>query len=117
MKYSTAIKSVTVELEENGTVVEYKLVEMNAATRDKYMDTVAGRMRLDKDGKPQGVSKFEGMQADLLVHTLRSKDGKAVSKDTIQSWPSSTVSGLFQEAQKLNLLSGEQEVLEEIKNV
>ena len=120
MKFTTTIKSVSVELENNGAVVEYRLIEMTAAVRDRYMDSVSQRMRIDKDGKPLGVLRFDGMQADLLSHTMQTKDGKAVTKEVIQSWPSSTVSGLFAESQKLNLLSGadgEKGVAEEIKNV
>ena len=117
MKFTTTIKTVPVELEMDGKTEEYILREMDSATRDKYLDSMASRMRLDKDGKPTGVTKFEGMQADLLVNTLRKKDGSAVRKETIQSWPSSTVSALFEEAQKLNLLNRDvKEVLEETKN-
>ena len=117
MKFTTINKTVPVELDNNGTTEEYVLHEMTAAARDKYMDTLASRMRMGPDGKPTGVTKFEGMQADLIVASLRTKDGAAVRKDTVQSWPSSTVSGLFEEAQKLNLLNRDvQEVLEETKN-
>jgi hypothetical protein len=118
MKFTTKTRSVPVEVEVDGVLTEYKLVEMTAATRDKYMDSVTGRMRLDAGGKPLGVVRFDGMQADLLVHTLQTKEGKAISKETIQAWPASTVSGLFAESQKLNLLSGdEKDVVEETKNV
>ena len=117
MKFTTTSKTVPIQLEnKQGAIAEYELRQTDAATRDKYMDSLMPRMRMDKDGKPAGVSRFDGMQADLLTHTLWNKDGLAVRKDVIQSWPASTVSALFQEAQKLNLLnSAVEEVLEEAK--
>lgn len=105
MKIQITTKTVPVTLEINGKPEEYELREMDAATRDKYMDALAGRMRLGPDNKPTGVLRFEGMQADLLAVTLRKKDGQLVRKDVIQSWPASVVDTLFQESQKLNLLN------------
>lgn len=117
MKFTITTKSVPVELEINGKIEEYELREMDAGARDRYLDTLTGRMKLDKDGKPQGVTRFEGMQADLIVSTLRKKDGTAIRKEVVQSWPSSLVSELFTEAQKLNLLNRDpEEVVAETKN-
>lgn len=117
MKLTITTKTIPVTLENNGKSEEYELREMDAATRDKYMDSLSSRMRLDKDGKPAGITRFEGMQADLLAYTLRKKDGTGVAKSVIQSWPGSTVSALFEEAQKLNLLNrGAEQVMEETKN-
>lgn len=119
MKFTIVNKTIPLTLEINGKDEEYELREMDAASRDRYLDSITSRMRMDKEGKPVGVARFEGMQADLLVHTLRKKEGGGtIRKEVIQSWPASTVTALFEEAQKLNLLNRDiQEVAEETKNV
>jgi len=105
LKFSLMVNTVPVTIEgATGTPEEYTLREMDAANRDKYLDTVADRVRVDTAGKVVGIKKFEGMQADLLLHTLRKKDGSMVRKEVIQGWPATVVSGLFKAAQKLNLL-------------
>jgi hypothetical protein len=84
---------------------EYVLTEMTAAARDTYLDQLSARMNMGADGKATGLKKFEGMQADLITVCLKAKTGESVPASEIQSWPASTVSSLFQEAQALNHLS------------
>jgi len=110
LKFNLVSTVVPVTLQNGETFVEYELREMRAADRDTYLDTVSDRLRLDANGKPAGIKKFDGMQADLVSRCLFSKaDGKPVKRDIIQGWPSSVVQGLYSEAQKLNKLNVDEE--------
>lgn len=96
---------VTLTLEE-GSDLELEMREMVASARDSYLDRLSSRMRYDNDGKPAGIKKFEGMQAELLASCLfRKEGGKAVTSADIQGWPASVVSDLFKAAQELNHLN------------
>jgi len=93
----------------DGKEVHYELREMSASQRDKYLDQLGERMKLDEKGKVAGVKKFDGLQTALLASCLYTVEGILVKKEEIQSWPSGTVSSLFDEAQRINLLSGTKE--------
>jgi hypothetical protein len=112
LNFTLQAKSIPVTLTgSDGKEVHYELREMSANARDKYLDQLGERMKVDAEGKVAGVKKFEGLQTALLASCLYDADGILVKKETIQSWPSGTVSGLFDEAQKINLLSGTKEEL------
>jgi hypothetical protein len=95
----------------------YELREMSAAGRDRYLDALSERMRTSVEGKTT-VKKFEGMHADLLTNCLFDHAGKAVPRETIQSWPASAITTLFDAAQDINRLGEKKpsETTEEIKN-
>ncbi len=117
LKLNLKASSIPVKLESNGGCEDYELREMTAAARDSYLDVTSNRIKMDAAGKPSGVTKFEGLQAELVSRCLFRKDGKSVSRDIIQNWPSSVVNALFEECQKLNHLNRtEKEVLAEAKN-
>jgi len=117
LKFNLVASTIPVLLENgNGQPSEYELREMTASVRDKYLDGVKERVQVGVDGKPS-VKKFDGMQADLVSRCLFQKDGTAVPTKTIQEWPSSVVSSLFSEAQKINQLGGtEKEIVDASKN-
>lgn len=102
-KLSTA--STPVVLEGDQGPIEMEMREMNAAQRDRYLDQLSLRMRLDTAGRPAGVKKFEGLQSGLVVLCLRRKDGKQITEQEIQAWPATVVSGLFKLAQDMNHLN------------
>ena len=86
-------------------VMSYELREMTAASRDRYLDLLGNRLRVDSDGKPIGVKKFEGMQSELLALCLWDREqNRYVSKDDLQKWPSSVVSAIYAEAQAMHRL-------------
>lgn len=85
-----------------------RLIEMTAAVRDQYLDTVAARMHI-VNGQPAGIKKFDGMQSDLLSRCLVKEDGKPVTPTEIQNWPASVVGALFEAAQKVNGLNKEED--------
>lgn len=92
------------------------LREMSAALRDKYLDSMAARVRLGPDGTAQGIKAFDGMQADLLERCLFRGD-KKIEREEIQRWPAGTVNKLFLKAQELNHLGkGVEKAAEAAKN-
>lgn len=106
-RFSLATTSLLIALADDaGKEQSYKLQEMTAAQRDRYLDGITGRMRLGPDGKSVGIKKFDGMQADLLSLCLFGPDGNLVAADEIQKWPSSVVGQLFTLAQQVNHLEG-----------
>ena len=106
-KYSLKRKELHISLEKaEGGTEELKMVEMDAATRDGYLDRLGKRIKVGPDGKSAGVSKFEGLQADLISSCLYRGDVK-VSQAEVQLWPASVVAGIFKEAQDLNRLGTE----------
>jgi len=117
LQFKLVVSTAPVVLtDSNGGASDYELREMTAAGRDKYLDGMKERVQVGADGKPS-IKKFAGMQADLVSRCLFNKDGTAVPVKTIQGWPSSVVSALFAESQKLNQLStAAKEIADESKN-
>jgi len=99
----TTVRPVVLE-DAEGKQVKMALHEMSAAVRDRYLDSLTGRMRLDPSGQIAGVKKFEGLQSGLLVCCLKKEDGTLVTEKEVQEWPASVVTQLFQAAQELNKL-------------
>lgn len=106
LKFNLKSSSVPVTLTDaEGKELVMDMREMNAYNRDLYLDQLATRLRLDAQGNPAGVKKFDGMQASLLSLCLFDADGKKVPEAEIQKWPASVVSQLFEAAQEMNLLT------------
>lgn len=113
---TTSVNSVPVPMCIDGVDVNYELREMMAGERDKYLDQLSKRIRLDATGKPCGIQKFEGMHAELLSRCMfKGGDTTPVPMDTVQKWPATVVAELFKEAQKLNRLT-EDEKADPAKN-
>lgn len=85
----------------------YVLVELDGRSRDKYLTSLAARMKLNKDGKPCGISNFDSLQASLISSCLFKVDAldgtrTPVKAETIQGWRSSVIKSLFEESRKLS---------------
>lgn len=108
-KYSLKRKvlHISIEAESGEGTIEYQLREMTAAARDAYLDRQSGRLKL-VDGKPSGIVKMSGLQADLISCCLFDSTGKNVSIEEVQTWPSQMVTDIFKQAQKLNGLNLEE---------
>lgn len=111
----TSSKTPVVLEDVGGKTHTYELREMTAAQRDGYLDRLSARMGKDEEGK-RALTKYEGLQADLISSCLFNEEGKAVEKDIIQTWPAAAVDQLFKEAQKLNRLDGEKAPEDPAKN-
>lgn len=108
LKYSLKKNDIPVVIEGEAGEQNYRLVEMTAALRDQYLDTMGARMHM-VNGMPAGIKKFDGMQADLLTRCLvKEETGKCVTVTEVQNWPASLVAQLFEEAQKINHLNREE---------
>jgi len=103
MKLNLTFNKTEVELTGPGGPVNYELREMTAAARDAYLDAVNDRLKVDANGKPIGIKKWDGMHAELLTKTLfQVAGGKAVTREVVQEWPAATVTELYNEAQRIN---------------
>jgi hypothetical protein len=102
----TKTREVTI-LNEKEEESKYEIRELTAAVREKYMDALSRRLVLDKKGNVIGLTKYEGMQMDLLTICMRDEDGKPVTRQMLDQWPSSTVTELFHAAQCINGLRKE----------
>lgn len=116
LSFNLSFGTTPVELKTGvGTAENFLLKEMTAAARDQYLDGLSARMTTDASGKATGIRKFDGIQAELLACCLYREGGDLVSKTEVQAWPASVVSGLFEEAQRLNRLDKADNVLAEAK--
>lgn len=106
MKLSLKRKEVEVVLEgERGEDRRFLILELTGKERDTYTGIIASKMRFDANGKPAGMRDFSGLQVALLELCLH-EGGNRVKRAEIEGWPSSTVSALFSEAQRISALSG-----------
>ena len=89
---------------------DYVLVELDGRERDKYLNTLTGRLKTGTDGKSQGVKNFEGLQSSLLSKSLKKiVDGMevGVTEIIIQGWPARVQATLYDEARELSALGDE----------
>jgi hypothetical protein len=110
LSFTTTIKTLPVEIDGK----TYTLKELNGTQRDSYLTDNAGRQKWVK-GEIAGIKDLDQMQAKLIHLSLFDTTGKQVPLETIQSWPASTVSGLFDAARDLSKLGKEKEPSEEDK--
>jgi hypothetical protein len=104
-------KPFTVE-HENGGVVNYKLVELNGAARDKWLTDQNKKVKY-VEGKQAGMTTLEGVQSELLALCVVTEQGTKLPVSEFQKWPSSALNTLFQAAQRMNGL--DKEGMEEAK--
>lgn len=100
-KLKTKTWPVTMENAE-GQEVKYEIRELRASARDKYVDKLQGRLKLNAKGQVIGLTQYAGMQADLLTICMHTDEGKLVDKPTLDQWPGTNVQKLFHAAQTLN---------------
>lgn len=89
----------------NGVTKDYKLVELTGLERDKWLNTMAARVKMSGDGKPQGISSFDDMQANLITKCLFDAEGKTVPVAMIRGWPAKVQQALFKKIEDMNGLS------------
>lgn len=86
----------------DGQEVKFEIRELKAAQRDKYVDKLQGRLKLNAKGEVIGLTQYAGMQADLLTICMHDEEDKLVTKPVLDQWPGTVVQKLFHAAQTLN---------------
>lgn len=116
LEFSLDRRTIPVVLNDSktGTSRTYALRELDGTERDRYLNLLAARTKVGKDGKPQGIKDFKDLQADLVSKSLLDDNGENVPTNMIQKWPVSVQAKLFKMAQKLSALEDESE--KEAKN-
>lgn len=105
LRLSLKGKEVKVFLETvEGNEETFILRELTGKTRDDYLTSNAARMRFGENGKVAGVKSFDGLQSSLLARCMFTEAGDLVTAKTIQGFPASAVTALFEKAQELNAL-------------
>lgn len=105
----------TLEREEIPVVIdsqEYVLQELDGSERDRYLNGLTNRMRVNNKGDLAGIKNFDGLQASLVAASIRLVDGlerKPVLLKTVQGWPAKVVKQLFDAARELSGLDDEDE--------
>jgi len=106
-----SLKAVTKKLQledENGKPAEYQILKFTAAAREEYLNDMQERLEVvfDAEGNQStNIKNHEGMRAILLSRCLKGPDGKLVSYDEVQSWPSTAVDDIHEQAQEFNGLT------------
>ena len=111
-------KVVDVEVEkEDGSIGNYKLIEMTGEDRDVYLDKLSKRTKMNSEGRPTGISSFKDMEAMLIAVCLKNDKEEFVTMKEIQTFPASAVHDLHTAAQEINSLNdvGAEEVKNESK--
>lgn len=103
------------ELEERPVSIAgepYVLIELDGRDRDKYLNSLGSRVKTAPNGKSAGIKNFDGLQATLIVMSLRKIEGderNPVKLETIQKWPARVVTALFNAARDLSALNEDDE--------
>ena len=109
LKFELKLKELSVEMVGTDDQAKtYTLREVSGKQRDLFLNDMSKRVDFAK-GEAQSISNFEGLQAGLLALCLYDENNKLVTKDVIQGYPSSVISSLFAEAQKLSGLDADAE--------
>jgi hypothetical protein len=110
MKLSLERTEVEVELEgKDGEVKRWLLRELDGSERNRYLNKMKDRVKVNKDGKGVGIKSFDGFQSALLTISLFDEHGENVTKDVIEGLPSKTQHQLFKKAQEISGLSDEED--------
>lgn len=101
LEFSLELKSQTVKLGDE----MYTVRELDGAERGKYLDSVSSRVKTNAQGKPVGMTTFEGLETSLLKRCLYDKNLVLVPEKDMARWPASTLSHLFDIASDMSGLN------------
>lgn len=107
--FETTLKEVSVVIDGKN----YVLRELDGRQKGKYLNSMAGRIKLNAKGEVESFKDYAGLESTLLSRCLYDGDGKLVpasvmdGTDDQQGWPSSMLSALFDAAQGLSGLNEE----------
>lgn len=90
----------------------YKIKELSAAQVAKWKNLQSKNIRTDIQGRPAGFKTLDGFESSLISLCLYDENGRLVPAQTINEWPSSTVTPLFKLCLKINGLDEDAETRE-----
>jgi len=115
LKVDLKLQALPVEItDKEGKAHDYELREMDGDAQGDYLDSIADKMKYDKEGKPCGLKTFKGLKEGLLNRCLFDSEGKVVTMKELKQFPGTALTVLFEAAQKLSGLDLESK--EGIKN-
>lgn len=86
------------------------MLELMGADRSDYLNFLGSRTRYSKSGETQGVKDFSGIETRLIHKSLYDKNTEErVPLAKIESWPSTTLSKLYDMAKDLSGLGDDAE--------
>lgn len=102
LRFDLAVVEIPILLADPETKDERKYVlrEFNGAERDKYLNSVSSRMKIDPQGNST-IRSFDGLHANLIKRCLYDSDGQLVTEEVIQSFPARVQTALFEKAQEI----------------
>lgn len=100
----------------NGDTKGYVIREMMGTDRDKWLNTMATRMKVDNKGNSLGVREFDGLQSSLISRCLYNESGALVLIEVISRYPASVQKSLFSLCEELNSLGDVKKAEETAKN-
>jgi len=107
LRFDLDRKELPIVLEGASERLHLVLRELTGKDRDKYLSSLSGRMRFDASGQPIGLKSFDGLQSGLLSLCLYDDQGNRIKRSSIEEWPASTQTRIFEKAQEINALNQE----------
>lgn len=111
--FDLALTSVPVKLKQaDNSTKDYELRELDGQSRDKYMNLIAGKTRVNPNtGQPIGVKSFDGLQSGILCKALFDiAEDRYASEAEVNAFPNRVIDPLCDwvlEASGMNDKSGE----------
>lgn len=114
------VEDYSLELKEHQLKINGKLHtirELDGVDRAKYLNSVSSRVKVNNQGKPVGMTTFDGLETSLLKLCLYDGD-ELVSEKVMARWPASLLSKFFDIASDLSGLNeaAKKRMQEEAKN-
>jgi len=112
-EYSLTLKERSFKIDGRVHVIR----ELDGTERGKYLNSVSSRVKSNTQGKPVGMTTFDGLETSLLKLCLYEGD-TLVPEKTMSKWPSSLLSKLFDVASDLSGLNeaAKKKLQEDAKN-
>lgn len=104
-KFSTQREGTPVEIDGN----IYQVVLLVGSDVAKYRKTMGGRVKYGTNGRPQGLTSYEGLEATLISYCLRDPHGAVVPVATIDAWPQPVIKNLFEMCLEMNKMKDMEE--------
>lgn len=106
--YATT-REFPVELAEGMPATVFVIKTMKNRAKTEWQNSMGDKLKYDRNGKPVGLAKYDGVEASLITRCMFHPDGRAVTAEEIDEWPAPLVTAAFKECQDVNGLTPESE--------